>query len=616
MFGLMLENKYKFLIILVGVLFLFFLSACANISLPVDFDVDDVDDSVDDVDDSVDDVDVDKDLGGGSIIPIDDVDDVDDPVIENVRVVGISASDYEVSGSMINSPNNLLDGNLISRWSALGEGQWAQFNLSSNINLSWIRIAAHLGDKRIAYFSIHTSLDGVSFQKVFDGSTSSLTTDFENYSLSPSSAQFVRLVGHGSNMSGPDGWNSYTQVDIQGLLVDVDLSVVHNPVEPRESVEIVDPIESAPDDKSVEFGRSTFPQGHDPKGKNIVFSLNFNHRPLGKYATRAEFRSDWRSSWGDRGHEFEIVRDPVDNSNKVGLLTFPFYDSSDFKWGCWTHPDCGDSQLRRIYFDEKPDFGNAFMLNGVGPGSGGGQWFVDLEGNYEEAYFSYRIKFSPDFDAVGGGKMPGGFYPLPRICSSCENTDCRNADGSRCAKSDQPCDGVADYFAMRHMFHKDRIRYYLYFADKKNLCGDSKSLSNSDVLFDGNWHTVTAYLKLNTPDVSNGVVRTWIDGVETTSWTGLLFRTKDNRLTIDSFAISTFYGGGGTTRCQKTSSWIHQCNIGYIESWIQPTYNICAVDPTDPCSDVLRYSDGEPYYRYAPRKTEFMYIDEILVYVP
>ncbi len=55
-------------------------------------------------------------------------------------------------------------------------------------------------------------------------------------------------------------------------------------------------------------------------------------------------------------------------------------------------------------------------------------------------------------------------------------------------------------------------------------------------------------------------------------------------------------------------------NIESIDDWIQYYYDLCAVDPQDPCSDVLSYSDGTPYYYYAPRKTEYLYVDDIVVY--
>ena len=67
-------------------------------------------------------------------------------------------------------------------------------------------------------------------------------------------------------------------------------------------------------------------------------------------------------------------------------------------------------------------------------------------------------------------------------------------------------------------------------------------------------------------------------------------------------------------RCEKTDSWDYMCSKGSIDAWKQPYYDICAADPHDPCSDVLRYSDGTPYYLYAPRKTEHLWLDNIMVY--
>jgi hypothetical protein len=353
---------------------------------------------------------------------------------------------------------------------------------------------------------------------------------------------------------------------------------------------------------------------------NIIFSQDFEHRPFGKYLTEAEFIADWGTSWETRGEDFEIVQDPLDPSNKVGMFTFPFYDSADFKWICWGDNRCYGEENKRVIFDERPSFGHPIELNGASGSSVGGSWFVPLGDNYEEAYISYKIRLESDFNPVVSGKFFGVYGKGSGHCGPGLPTDCRYANGTVC--SDPPCDGIADSFTSKHvwsLYNHERLynlEYYLYFADKSNPAGDLKKVSNLSAIFDGNWHTLTLYTKMNDVDVHNGEVRTWIDGIEMPSWTGIMFRTGEKVFGIEELGITTYFGGSSSTMCGRGDSWNYMCSKGSIDDWIQYYYDICAVDPQDPCSDVLTYTDGTPYHLYSPRKTEYLYVDDIVVYIP
>ena len=47
-----------------------------------------------------------------------------------------------------------------------------------------------------------------------------------------------------------------------------------------------------------------------------------------------------------------------------------------------------------------------YTANKAGPGAGAQFPFL-IEGNHEELYLSYKVKFAPGFDFVLGGKLPG-----------------------------------------------------------------------------------------------------------------------------------------------------------------------------------------------------------------
>jgi hypothetical protein len=379
-------------------------------------------------------------------------------------------------------------------------------------------------------------------------------------------------------------------------------------------------------DRNTNFGGPIDSKSYEEVLNNpnvkILYKNNFQQRPLGKYATLAEFVSDWQTSsgWGNRGEEFEVVADPGQggNDNNVGMFTFPHYDVKDFKWICWDD-GCGDSDNKRIYFNEEPTTKKyTQLLNGVGPYSGGSQWYVDLGGKYNDVYVMYNIKFSPNFDGLNGGKLFGvyGQQDNAKDCGACVSTDCDN-------------DGVANSFVSKHMFHSGSISYYLYYFNKKEVCGDSWGVDNSNI-YDGNWHTLILHTVLNNVDQSNGIVETWIDGVKRNSVTGIKFKAGADVFGIQQLGVTTFFGGSAEDRCYEAMDYNNE-NCGgkkiapYFahgcpnntdpekEAWCEGLKR-CVKDINNPCSDIQRYSDGSPVFTFAPKKTEYIYVDNIVVY--
>src|SRR5213592_3119340 len=92
-----------------------------------------------------------------------------------VPVVSVSASANDG-----NVPQNTLDNNLATRWSASGDGQWIQYDLGALATISSVGIAWYAGDTRISYFDIQVSLDTVTWTKVFSGQTSGQTLQLES----------------------------------------------------------------------------------------------------------------------------------------------------------------------------------------------------------------------------------------------------------------------------------------------------------------------------------------------------------------------------------------------------------------------------------------------------
>ena len=112
-----------------------------------------------------------------------------------------------------NIPQNTIDGNLATRWSAQGDSQWIRYDLGAVAALDQVDIAWYVGDTRIASFDIQVSLDTVTWTTVFSGQSSGQTLQLESYAFPTTSGRYVRIVGHGNSASN---WNSITEVAILG----------------------------------------------------------------------------------------------------------------------------------------------------------------------------------------------------------------------------------------------------------------------------------------------------------------------------------------------------------------------------------------------------------------
>jgi hypothetical protein len=112
-----------------------------------------------------------------------------------------------------NPPEDTIDGDLSTRWSAFGDGQWIEYDLGSTKNVGLVKIAWLYGDRRMAYFDIEVSTDGVDWSQVYSGQSSGTTVNLESYDFDDVTARYVRIVGHRNTRNG---WNSITEVEIYG----------------------------------------------------------------------------------------------------------------------------------------------------------------------------------------------------------------------------------------------------------------------------------------------------------------------------------------------------------------------------------------------------------------
>jgi len=180
----------------------------------------------------------------------------------------------------------------------------------------------------------------------------------------------------------------------------------------------------------------------------------------------------------------------------------------------------------------------------------GFQLFADLEADYNEIYLSYNFKFSNEFDATAGGKLPG-MGALPNYVSgSC------------------PVDGQG--FGGVNLFKYDGWVTTYHYDNTKGYCpwsGDgfpTDYVTDTLFLVNGNWYNITQRYVVNTFTAGNpnadGIRELWIDGKLIHRLDNLVLMLDDSpTMKIDELRLSHFYGG--------TSSYapLNEC-YGYIDN--------------------------------------------------
>ena len=229
-----------------------------------------------------------------------------------------------------------------------------------------------------------------------------------------------------------------------------------------------------------------------PDQGRVVFALDLDDTEVGPY-TEAQLDADWNGptwSGGVAEGRVEVVA-TVD----------------------------GEGRSLRVHYP----------AGTYGPADGGAQWFLDLDGPFDELVCSYRVRFGEGFDFVKGGKLPG-------------------LVGGEANSGGDPPDGT-DGFSARLMWREGgEIVQYVYHPDQPGTWGEDLPWDEGGqrVLIPGHWHTLEHRVVTNTPGQHDGVIEAWFDGALALSRTDLRFRDTDT-FAIDALYFSTFFGGGDET---------------------------------------------------------------------
>jgi hypothetical protein len=112
-----------------------------------------------------------------------------------------------------NLPENTLDGNLATRWSAQGSGQFITWEFARIQQVRSVSIAFFNGNLRASSFDLLASADGITWTPALTGATSSGTsTALETFNIPDTSARFIRYLGYGNSQNN---WNSLTEATFE-----------------------------------------------------------------------------------------------------------------------------------------------------------------------------------------------------------------------------------------------------------------------------------------------------------------------------------------------------------------------------------------------------------------
>lgn len=106
--------------------------------------------------------------------------------------------------------DNVINKELINRWSGYGSGAYIIYDLGHKQNIHSFGLATLSGDVRTFKFALQISDDGVNWKEVLNTQTSGTTTLFDIYKLGDVQARYVKAIGYGDSNGGL--YNSWTEV--------------------------------------------------------------------------------------------------------------------------------------------------------------------------------------------------------------------------------------------------------------------------------------------------------------------------------------------------------------------------------------------------------------------
>ncbi len=112
-----------------------------------------------------------------------------------------------------NPKENVQDGDLNTRWTSEGKGNWLLCDLGDIKTVGKIGVATYAVEDREYYYEIQISSDGENYTSIFDGTNGKNAGDIVYTLAGNQEARYIKLILNGNSYHN---WNGVTEVEIYG----------------------------------------------------------------------------------------------------------------------------------------------------------------------------------------------------------------------------------------------------------------------------------------------------------------------------------------------------------------------------------------------------------------
>jgi len=471
------------------------------------------------------------------------------PVVDPVPVA-VFASGYQDP----NVPQNTLDNNLGTRWSANDDGQWIRYDLGSTMNVGPVTIAWYQGTAWQSAFEIQVSLDSITWTSVYSGRSSGQTLQPERYDFPSATGRYVRLGGHGqwSGTTLLSAWNSITEVVIYdspdspaGSITPLPVASVT--VSPASvslsvgqtlllSVVLKDSAGDFLTDRTVTWTTSNSAVA-TVSASGLVTGVTVGTATItatsrgvsGKAATSVASTTSGGAGPQPGPTDPIILQDGFES----GDLNSWTQDPAAGRYSLSTDPTrvhSGNSSLQALY---TPTNGYGLIT----------RWFMP---GYDEVYVKFYVMFQAGFENMRNDGNGMHFFTL---CGNNVNNNksCWGQPGVVPNGTDFFYAGLDPAYVQWDPTLRP-FSFYTYWPDMSCCYGNLFFQSPPQIaLVGGQWQEVVFHIKLNTIGQSDGSQDLWINGVKVISGQNMRWRTTTD-LRLNEIIFFNYMPGGLQTQ--------------------------------------------------------------------
>ena len=194
------------------------------------------------------------------------------PELDEAKIINTEASSYQVS----DYPKNASDGNLTTKWSAIGDNQWFFFTLAESFKISHLEIAFLQGQKYSSYFDIYASKDNLIWEPILTNAAScNFSGDIQVFDFpllkTNTDYSYLKLVGHGNSLNNLNNisefkiFGSPQQIPGSGYTPKSNIIIYPNPAKDFINISIDEPTTQLYKVRIIEFsGKIVFEEVLNP----------------------------------------------------------------------------------------------------------------------------------------------------------------------------------------------------------------------------------------------------------------------------------------------------------------------------------------------------------------